>query len=424
MRSGEPTMKKMAFSGIDLFTYGKLIQFAGRLSKLFSDNETPLIDFRFVEKAFVAVTQSRDLSRKDVSYDAALANKAGVGVKTFGFNLKTGSKIEKIAEFTKDAKNGAFAGLPAEAIVTVVSDLRNARLKSDAAEVGVSLATSFYHCLLRVPGGVVVHEEEMVPIDEGSIVPLGKNGKAISKFPTGHDDHVRFTDGNKEYTFNRSKNTLMQRFRADVGLTSEQIPLSIQQNIWELLLAGELDGIFRLDATQENPEAESAMDHVVLPLYSAKSSILKMVPEKSGINQWNAGGRQRTFGESYIPIPRLIHKLKPGFFPPRDQKFELHLPSGEIVSAKVCQDGSKALMSDPNTVLCHWLFSTIDGSYSYAESRMPRRKPYTYDDLSRVGKDSVRVNKLDGSGGAFELEFASVGSFEEFVDSTQASDSD
>lgn len=413
-------MKNLAFSGIDLVTYGKLIQFAGRLSKLFSDNETPLIDYRFVEKAFVAVTKARDLSRKDISYDAAMSDKAGVGVKTFGFNLKTGTKIEKIAEFTKDAKNGAFAGLPPEAIATVVSDLRNARLKSDAAEVGISLDTSFYHCLLRVPGGVAVHEEEMVPIDEESIVPLGKNGKPMSRFSTANDDHVRFTDGNKEYTFNRSKNTLMQRFSTGVGFTSEEILLSIQEDIWDLLLGGELDGIFGLRAIQEQADKVSVMEQVVLPLYSTKSSILKTVPEKSGINQWNAGGRQRTFGEAYIPIPSLIHKLKPGFFPPRDQKFELHLPSGEIVSAKVCQDGSKALMSDPNTVLCNWLFSTIDGSYSYAESRMPRHKPYTYDDLARVGKDSVVVRKLDEN--VFELEFAPVGSFEEFVEDSRDSD--
>ena len=415
-------MQNMAFSGIDLATYGKLIQFAGRLSKLFSDNETPLIDYRFVEKAFVAVTKSRDLSRKDISYDAAMADKSGVGVKTFGFNLKTGSKIEKIAEFTKDAKNGAFAGLPPEAIAMVVSDLRNARLKSDAAEVGISLDTSFYHCLLRVPGGVAVHEEEMVPIDETSILPLGKNGKPMSRFPTSHDDHVRFTDGHKEYTFNRSKNTLMQRFSSGVGFTSEKIPLSIQDDIWNLLLTGELDGIFGLEATPEEPDKVSVEDHVVLPLYSTKSSILKMVPEKSGINQWNAGGRRRTFGEAYIPIPSLIHKLKPGFFPPRDQKFELHLPSGEVVSAKVCQDGSKALMSDPNTVLCNWLFSTIDGSYTYAESRLPRRIPYTYDDLVRVGKDSVLVRKRDEAGMVFELEFAPVGSFEDFVENSQHSD--
>jgi len=408
-------MKSQSFSGVDLASYGKLIQFAGRLSKLFSDSPTPLIDYRFVEKAFVAATGSRDLSRKDISYDAAMGDRSGVGVKTFGFNPKTGHKIEKIAEFTKDAKNGAFAGLPAEAIATVVSDLRNARLRSDAAEVGVSLDTSFYHCLLRVPGGVVVHEEEMLPIDEAAIVPLGQNGKALSRFPSAHDDHVRFTDGRKEYTFNRSKNTLMQRFRSDSGFTSQEILLGIQEDIWDLLLSGSLDGIFDPHPSQEKPEEVVEVEHVVLPLYSTKSSILKVVPERSGINQWNAGGRQRTFGEAYIPIPSLIHKLKPGFFPPRDQKFELRLPSGEIVSAKVCQDGSKALMSDPNTVLCHWLFSTIDGSYSIAESRLPRKKPYTYEDLARVGKDSVRITRVGTGQSTYELSFAPVGSFEEFL---------
>ena len=113
-------MKSQSFSGVELVSYAKLIQFAGRLSKLFSDSPIPLIDYRFVEKAFVAATGSRDLSRKDISFDAAMGDRSGVGVKTFGFNLKTGHKIEKIAEFTKDAKNGAFAGLPAEAIATVV----------------------------------------------------------------------------------------------------------------------------------------------------------------------------------------------------------------------------------------------------------------------------------------------------------------
>jgi len=407
-----------SFSEIDLDRYSKLLVFAGRLSKLFSDSDIPLIDYRFVEKAFVAVTQSRDLSRKDISYDAAMEDGAGVGVKTFAFSAKTGHKIEKVAEFTKDAKLGAFAGLPPEAMASVVADLRNARLGSDAAEVSISLDESFYHCLLRVDGGVLVHEERMLPINLDNIRPLSPQGKALSRFPTTHTDHVRFNDGVKDYTFNRSKNTLSQKFRLGSGFTSEKIPLSVVTNIWDLLLAGELDDLMNI--VKEVTVVESRLDdYVVLPLYSTKSSIVKMVPAKSGINQWNAGGRARSFGEAYIPIPRLIHKLRPGFFPPRDAKFELFLPSGEIVSAKVCQDGSKALMSDPNTLLCHWLFSTIDGDYSYAQSRLTRKMPYTYDDLVRVGKDSVRIRKLDDSGDRFELEFAPLGSFEEFIEETE-----
>ena len=408
-------MQQTSYSQIDIAAYSKLMQFAGRLSRLFSDTPTPLIDYRFVEKAFVAVTKARDLSRKDISYDAAMHNSVGVGVKTFGFSANAGHKLEKIAEFTTDAKNGEFAGLPPEAIASVVSDLRNVRLRSDAAEFGVSLDGSFYHCLLRVAGGAMVHEEDMVPIDQEAITPISAQGKALSKFPLEMKDHVRFTDGIKEYTFNRSKNTLMQRFRLSAGFTSQKFDLSIQENIWELLLEGALDGFLNLDSDSPKPPPAESFGEVVLPLYSTQSSVLKTVASKSGINQWNAGGRQRSFGEAYIPIPRKVHDLKPGFFPPRDQKFDLHLPSGEVVTAKVCQDGSKALMSDPNTVLCSWLFSTIDGDYSYAETRLARHLPYTYDDLAKIGKDAVRVKRMDPEGTKFELEFAPVDSYEDFV---------
>lgn len=409
-------MKNPTFSNIDIDAYAKLLQFASRLSRLFSDTATPLIDYRFVEKAFVSVTEARDLSRQDISFDAVMKSRAGVGAKTFGFNPKTGNKIEKVAEFTTDAKNGEFAGLPPEAIATVVSKLRNARLKSDAAEVGVNLAQSFYHCVLRVPGGALVHEEEMTLVDLEKIKPLGKNGKPLSRFPLGDNDHIRFSDGEKEYTFNRSKNTLMQRFRSDKGYTSSMVDLTIQEDIWKLLLAGELDNCMDLSGEISEAHPIEELEYVVLPLYSTQSSIVKNVPGKSGINQWNAGGRKRSFGEAYIPIPRMVHKLKPNFFPPRDQKFELSLPSGETVSAKVCQQGSKALMSDPNHALCHWLFSTLDGSYSYAESRLSGNMPYTYDDLSKIGKDSVVVRRLQGDEGLrFELEFAPLGSYEEFV---------
>jgi len=412
-------MKKEPYSELDLSIYSRLIQFAGKISGLFSDNKTPLIDYRFVEKAFVAVTNSRDISRKDISYDAKMPNGAGVGVKTFGFSPKSSSKQEKIAEFTKDAKNGAFTGLPAEALAFVVADLRNARLMSDAAEMRISLEESFYHCLLRGPGSARVHEEEMSTIEVDGIFPISSAGKRIARFPSGHNDHVRFGDGQKDYLFNRSKNTLFQRFRTNVGFTSVEIGLSVIEDIWGHLISGKLDEVFSLVS---QPVDDYVPEHVVLPLYSTKSSSDKQIAARSGINQWNAGGRKRIFGESYIPIPRIVHKLMPGFFPPRDEKFELGLPSGELVSAKVCQDGSKALMSDPNDVLCRWLFTTIDGNYAHAESRLGRAKPYTYGDLARIGKDAVKVTRAAGSKNRFHLEFSPIGSFEEFVAGLQEFD--
>ena len=403
-----------SFSGINLGQYSKLLQFAAKISRLFSDSEIPLIDYRFVEKAFVRVSGARDLSRKDISYDASLTDGRGVGIKTFGFSVKSGQKTEKVAEFTTDAKNGAFAGLPPESIAMVVSELRNARMLSDATEVGIGLEGSFYHCLLRVPGGALVHEESMELIREGQIMPLSPAGKHLSRFPKELNDHVRFTDGRKNYTFNRSKNVLMQQFKLEPGFTSETILLPIQEDIWAFIQG---EGFWELmgEGIEEMQRESAELEAVILPLYSSRNSPLKEVPSKSGINQWNAGGRQRSFGEAYIPIPQKVHQMKPGFFPGRDQKFELRLPSGEVVKAKVCQQGSKALMSDPNTVLCNWLFATIDGDHSYSQSRLSRRLPYTYDDLARIGKDSVRLTKLAGDDLVFELEFAPVGSYEDFV---------
>lgn len=164
----------------------------------------------------------------------------------------------------------------------------------------------------------------------------------------------------------------------------------------------------------EDPGGQS--DYVVLPLYSTQKGTTKTVPARSGINQWNAGGRKRSFGEAYIPIPRRVHQLKPNFFPARDQKFKLLLPSGSVVDAKVCQQGSKALMSDPNTELCDWLFGVLDGGSARAQSRMVTRRPYTYEDLEDVGKDSVVVRRSRTAGVDFELSSAQLDAYEQWVD--------
>ena len=409
------TVRKNSYSGLDEAKYASLMRFIARFSRLFSDSPTPLIDYRFVEKAFVQVTGARDLSRKDISFDAALRPDKGVGIKTFGMTSNASHKLEKVAEFTADARSGAFTGLPPESIAHVVADLRNVRLRSDATQVELAIEDSFYHCLLRVPGGVRLHEQDMSLIEIDQIRPISSQGNLLAKFATTNDDHVRFTDGIKDYTFHRSKNTLMQRFRLSDGYTSEVIDLAIEEKIWDAILAGEFDSFFSATSRSSTPASE--FESVILPLYSTKSSILKTIPPRSGINQWNAGGRSRKFGEAYIPIPRKIHEIRPDFFPPRDQKFELLLPSGKVVTAKVCQDGSKALMSDPNTALCTWLFSTIDGDYGAAQTRHADKRPYTYEDLARIAKDSVRITRIDNGTSQFELELVPVGSYEAFLDS-------
>ena len=74
-------------------------------------------------------------------------------------------------------------------------------------------------------------------------------------------------------------------------------------------------------------------EFVILPLYGTENiNLLKKDLELThGMLE-----EERKFGESYIPIPSVIHKIKPNF-PPRDQKFRTKLPNGKIIKTKVSQ---------------------------------------------------------------------------------------
>ena len=131
----------------------------------------------------------------------------------------------------------------------------------------------------------------------------------------------------------------------------------------------------------------------------------KTVQEKAGLNQWNAAGRQRDPDEVYIPVPAKFHHRCPSFFPRKDTKFELILPGKKTISAKICQDGSKALMSDPNKELGKWILRDV--------LRLQDGELLTIDRLYQLGIDSVRIDKLKD--GVYEMNFAAVDSYEDFI---------
>jgi hypothetical protein len=212
---------------------------------------------------------------------------------------------------------------------------------------------------------------------------------------------------------------LLKKFDLSEGYNSLPMQTPIDFDIWKMLLGPEITNEPYLDIPVGAPSQDQ---FVVLPLFSTKSSDNKQLASKSGINQWNAGGRDRKFGEAYIPVPALVHKLSPEFFPGRDVTFTLLLPNGQQVLAKLCQEGSKALMSSPNDVLCNWLFASIDGSIEVAERRLINHNAYTYADLMTIGKDSVRVIRTPNGITEYRLELAPIGSFEEFVESDSTND--
>lgn len=143
---------------------------------------------------------------------------------------------------------------------------------------------------------------------------------------------------------------------------------------------------------------------MILPLYSTRVGC-KNVPEKSGLNQWNAGGRTRKYGEVYIAVPMLIHKKYPCFFPSRDTFFTLTTPSGQNLRAKLCQDNAKALMSNPNTDLAKWLLQT---ALRYKEGELA-----TYEKMLELGFDSVVIEKHSDL--CFSIDVMPLGSYECFV---------
>jgi len=143
--------------------------------------------------------------------------------------------------------------------------------------------------------------------------------------------------------------------------------------------------------------------HVFFPLYSMRGGS-KRVPEKSGLNQWNTASRPRDPNEIYIPIPAWVHRKFDGFFPPHDGAFELTLPDETTMSAKVCQDNSKALMSNPNSALGKWLLRDV--------LNLREKELLNYDKLQTIGLDTVMIYKIDNE--HFDIDFTRVGSYEKF----------
>ena len=69
--------------------------------------------------------------------------------------------------------------------------------------------------------------------------------------------------------------------------------------------------------------------------------------------------RPRDPNELYIPYPVFDRNRSEGFFPPINDSFELTLPDGKVISAKVCQQNGKAIMSNPNSELGKWLLRDV-----------------------------------------------------------------
>jgi len=354
--------------------YKEYLQIIGSLSNLFSSSNIPYLYYRIAEKMFCKAFEAKDLSRGDVSFDAQKGS-LGIGLKTF---LRSNNKsIQKIAEFNKD--RDLYNHLMDIDKIKKISELRNARI--DFTNNLYNIDDSIYHCVVRDKGSFFIYEEKTNKIDINSITDVKQKKSSIL-----------FNDGICEYSFSLSKSTLMKRFNTNSFVDSFKVDI----------LEDPLEALFGLIQKDfEHMISSRIKETVYLPLYGNNNQVY----EKSGLNQWNAKGRTRHYDEVYIPVPIKFHICKPNFFPKKDTVFSMKLPNGQTMDMKLCQENSKALMSNPNKALGKWilrdLFKLNDGEL------------VTNEILKLYGIDSVRIDKINDL--IYEINFSKIGSYELFI---------
>lgn len=364
--------------------YKKMLSIVGSLTQLFSESDCPYLAYRAHENIFCKYFEAENLARLDCSADAK-KNRIGIGLKTW-----TGQDDQKVAEFGKLRET--FADLTGLDLVKKIAEYRNERIRVTKNLNGID--EMIYHVIKRVPDAMQVLEcaFDYIDIDHISLIT-----------DRGNVNNTYFTDGHHTYHFSTSKNTLYMIFE-DMELL-DNFNVEIMDDPYTCLM-NLMPGVSAETVAEQviqQPVAPKE-NQVCLRLYSTKSDGTKFVAEKSGLNQWNAGGRKRHPDEVYIPYPAEDRERTRGFFPDRDTVFDLRMPDGTVIPAKVCQQDNKAIMSNPNKILGEWLLRNV--------FELPERTLVTYEMLERFGIDSVIFTKhgdLD-----YSVDFAEIGTYEQF----------
>lgn len=362
------------------FGYIESVKIISSLSRLFSDSDIPYLHYRVMENLFCSCFKAKNISRSDIAYDAKIES-LGIGLKTF--ICKQNSSIEKIAEFNR-LSNAIKSKNDDRDLVVFLAECRNNRIKVANENYGIS--KSIYHIIARREKELVFFETDYDEINISNIRNIKRTDKSLT-----------FNDDKNEYYFNFSKSVLQKKFY--IPLQYSKINVDIIENPFDVLKSIKKN-VLQTNITQENSISHN---YVVLPLFSLRGE--KNVPERSQLNQWNAGGRERGLDEIYIPIPKIIHKLFPNFFPPRDEVFALKTPLNEILNAKVCQDGGKALMTNPNSALSKWLLRKI--------LKLKSGQLLTLEKLEMTGFDSVIIAKQNKE---YSIDIMPLGSYEVFLE--------
>ena len=365
--------------------YLNRIKTLGMLSGLFKDikgvnGQKPYLHYRNHEILFIKSFGVNGITRKDSAFDAiaTINNKnIGIGLKTW---IHSSDKTnQKVAEFNKKSKElrELYESGKIKELVIKIAELRNERINDDKRLYETDL--DIYHVITRDNNVAYVVECSYDLIDISTITNINST-----------DTSVTFEDSKNSYLYNLSKSTLFKKFIANEKEVIDRIEIEISDDPFVVL-----DKLWsELEVTKQVHNEQS----IVLPLYNDETY---KVNEKSVFNASlaspkNKGSNQpRPAYEAYAPIPKYIHILKPNFFgidaldkeERQASKFDLHLPSGKVVQAKITQDSGKAIQTNPQSILGKWLLYNIFGLGEY--------EVLTREILDDKQIDSLVVTKID-----------------------------
>lgn len=363
--------------------YKQMLSIIGNLTLLFSESNCPYLPYRAHENIFCKYFNADNLARFDCSADAKKQT-VGIGLKTW-----MGNDDQKVAEFGRLRET--YEDLKGLELVKKVSEYRNERIRITKNMHGID--EMIYHIVKRIPNTMQIIECAFDYIDIDNIDVI--NGR-------GNVNNTYFTDGKHTYHFSISKNTLYMIFEKYDVIDEFEVEIMADPYGYLMNLANTSEA-----QAVVAPVAIDFSNKLCLRLYSSNGKRGKFIPEKSGLNQWNARGRKRDPNEVYIPYPAEDRKRSIGFFPPRETVFELLMPDGFIIPTKVCQDDGKAIMSNPNRILGEWLLRTV--------FELPEGTLVTYEMLEKFGIDSVIFTKLDE--GKYKIDFTEIGTYEDYIES-------
>lgn len=376
--------------------YIKRITILGVLSGLFKgldgeNGKKPYLHYRNHEISFIDSFEVQGITRKDSAFDAIArinGKSIGIGLKTWIHNSDFSN--QKVAEFNKKSKELRVlfdSGRDIE-LINRVSELRNARIDDDKRLYETE--EDIYHFVTRDNGCFYIIESNYEKIDLKNINNINKSDTSIS-----------FNDGKNNYIFNMSKSTLFKKFDASkneriltIKIDIHDDPFFILENVFNPKLK---PSILEFPVSTE-PKNNIKENFIVLPLYNDDNYL---VNERSAFNasmgssKIKGSNKPRPEYEAYAHIPIYIHYLYPYFFgfnaldreARNNSNFKLHLPNGEIIVAKITQDGGKSLQTNPQSILGKWLLFSIFGL-----------KPYemlTRDIIDEKEIDSIKVTKID-----------------------------